>query len=60
MIRISSCAVLGAISVIFGTTAAQFGLNVPIETRSLDAIYAEALKESGTLNVASGGDCKLP
>lgn len=32
--------------------------NVPIDTRSLDEIYAAAQKENGPLIVASGGDAQ--
>ena len=30
--------------------------SIPVDTRSLDEIYAAALKESGPLIVAAGGD----
>jgi hypothetical protein len=33
-------------------------INVPIDTRTLDEIYAAAQKESGSLIVASGGDAQ--
>ncbi|CAG8959279.1 hypothetical protein HYFRA_00013049 [Hymenoscyphus fraxineus] len=54
MARISY--LVGTVTALCGTACAQFGSNVPIDTRSLDEIYAAALKETGTLNVASGGD----
>ncbi|KAF2104729.1 periplasmic binding protein-like II [Rhizodiscina lignyota] len=41
-----------------GVTSTGFRANVPVDTRSLDEIYAAAQNESGPLIVASGGDAQ--
>lgn len=45
-----------ALAALLGIAAAQFRVDVPVDTRSLDEIYAAAQDESGALIVASGGD----
>ncbi len=42
----------------YGLATAQFVPNVPIETRSLGEIYANAQREQCDLRVVGGGDGK--
>lgn len=45
-------------SLLLLTVTAKFIPGIPIDTRTLDEIYAAAQREYGPFHVMSGGDCK--